>query len=689
MKPESSRTGRDPAQLIEALRAEQERLRRSEVRARLMADIGRVLGASLDHEQTLHSAVQQIVPAFADWCAIDVFELKGTGIRRIALPHDDPPHEAFVAELKRAAHDEQHALISSPGVGSGVVVPITAHHKTLGAITFISSNPARQYDEPDLQFAIAFGECTGVAIENARLHAAAVESAKRLHETVDRIGDAFYAFDRDWRLTYANKAADRLLNQLLGMGTRALAGKNLWSTVPQVIGTPLEHALRESMEHQRRTHVEHFFVAGHAWIETFVYPSSDGVSVFARDVSERRRTQSAVAVLAEVGARVAAATDYATTLREVVRAVVPSFADYCIIDLALDGFERSAFAHRTPAGDAILQKILAFPPGPDDRLSEPYRTREPLLIAEVRPADLDSIAQTPEHRAALEELEPCSLIAAPLIARARTLGVMVLGRTSASKQLYATADLDLAAELGRRAGTAVDKARLQSDLERAVRARDEMLAVVAHDLRNPIATIAMSASLIQDPTVSEANRKRQVGIIRRGTERANRLIADLLDAAQIEAGKLALLRHSVDTPALMREVCELFEKLATERHLAFECHTDEQVPPILADHDRVIQVFSNLLGNAIKFVADGGRIRVTANARPGEVAFAVSDTGRGIPAQALSHVFDRFWQAKRGGGGAGLGLTIAKGIVEAHGGRISVDSTPGVGTTFTFTLPRA
>lgn len=712
------------ARLIEVLRTDQERLRRGELRARLMADIGRVLGASLDHEETLHNAVRQIVPVFADWCTIDILEPKGTGIRRIALSHDDPAQESFAAELERRyapttgqdlavtevirtgepklwreippdllarnARDEQHARIVAPlGLESGILVPIIAHHKTFGAITIISSNPAKRYDEADLQFAMAFGECAGVAIENARLHAAAIESARRLHETVDRIGDAFYAFDRDWRLTYANPAADRMLKQFLGTGARDLTGKNLWHTVPQVIGTPMDHALRESMERQRPTHVEQFWVTGHAWIETFVYPSSDGVSVFARDVSERRRSQSAVAVLADVGARIAAATDYADTLQEVVRAVVPSFADYCVIDLAVDGFERSAYAHRTPAGEAILQKLLDFPPRPEDRLGEPYRTGTPLLISEVRPADLDSIAQAPEHRAATEELGPRSLIVAPLIARARTLGVMILARTSASNQPYSTADLDLAVELGRRAGNAVEKARLQSDLERAVRARDDMLAVVAHDLRNPIATIAMSASLMQELKLSDADRDKQVGIIRRGTERANRLIADLLDVAQIEAGTLALVRHSVDTDALMREVCELFEKLAAERHLVFECRLGEHLPPVLADHDRVIQVFSNLLGNAIKFVPDGGRVRVTPEVHPGDVSFAVTDTGRGIPANALSHVFDRYWQAKRGRGGAGLGLAIAKGIVEAHGGRISVDSTPGVGTTFVFTLPRA
>jgi GAF domain-containing protein len=216
-------------------------------------------------------------------------------------------------------------------------------------------------------------------------------------------------------------------------------------------------------------------------------------------VTERRRSQAAEAILAEVGARVAAATDYSTTLQEMAQAVVPSFADYCVIDLANEGFERAAFAHRTAAGRAILEKTLPFPLRPESHLGEAFRTGQPLLIEEIHAADLDAFAQSPEHRDALGALAPRSLIVAPLVARAHALGLMAFARTDASRQLYSSSDLELAADLGRRAGSAVERARLQRDLERAVRARDDTLAVVAHDLRNPIATIAFCRS---SPTCS-------------------------------------------------------------------------------------------------------------------------------------------------------------------------------------------
>jgi signal transduction histidine kinase/PAS domain-containing protein len=709
------------ADMIEKLRAEHDRLRRSEERARLVGEIGRVLGASLDFEETLKAAAQLLVPTFADWCTIDLLEPRGTGIRRIALTHGDSAKIAYAEELqrryapstrhetnarqvietgeprlwkeissediRRSAHDARHAeLLKALGLESAIVVPIIVHQKTLGAISLMSANPDRRYDEADLHFAVGFGERAGGAIENARLHTAALDSTNRLQETLDRIVDAFFAFDRDWRLAYANPEAGRLLEQLFKPETRSLVGKSLWTAVPEIIGTPFERVLREAMEEQRATHTEDFFAPGAAWVEVFVYPSSSGVSVFARDVTERRRTQSAVAILAEVGSRVAAATNYTTTVEEIVRAVVPSFADYAIIELATDGFEPAAFEHRDATGRAILARALASPVPLRSPFTEPQRTGKPLLI-EVAQAGDDS-SRSESDGSPFKELGARSIIVAPLIARASVVGVMILARTSASKQVYSPADLDLAAELGRRAGSAVEKARLQRDLERAVRGRDEVLAVVAHDLRDPISTIAMSASLMDESYLTEADREKQTAIIRRGTERANRLIADLLDFAQIDAGTLTLQPAPLDIGALLREICELFERMAKERNLALDCGTTDDLPTIVADHDRVIQIFSNLLGNAIKFSGDAGRISVRAETRPNDVRFAVSDTGRGIPREELPHVFDRFWHSNQSGG-AGLGLAIVKGIVEAHGGRISVDSTPGAGTTFVFTIPRS
>jgi signal transduction histidine kinase len=168
----------------------------------------------------------------------------------------------------------------------------------------------------------------------------------------------------------------------------------------------------------------------------------------------------------------------------------------------------------------------------------------------------------------------------------------------------------------------------------------------------------------------------------------NRLIEDLLDVARMEAGTLSLSPTPQPTESLLREAVEAAQPLAGEVHLLLE--EPGALPPVLADRDRLLQVFSNLLGNALKFTPRGGQVRVGARAQDEHVRFYVRDTGPGLNEDALAHIFDRFWQLDRKDRrGAGLGLSIVKGLVEAHGGRLRVESEPGHGSTFSFTVPVA
>ena len=231
--------------------------------------------------------------------------------------------------------------------------------------------------------------------------------------------------------------------------------------------------------------------------------------------------------------------------------------------------------------------------------------------------------------------------------------------------------------------------------ERASQLRDEVMAVVAHDLRNPVNTIVLSAGALLELPLDEGQRRHRLGVIQRTAGRMDGLIRDLLDASRIEAGTFAVRHARVHVRALLDETLELFEAQAHERGVALRCEVGTDVPPVLGDRDRLVQVFSNLLGNALKFTPAGGEVRISARPVPGAsprgaVELAVADTGSGIPPDHLAHVFDRFWQADRQGrAGAGLGLAIVKGIVEAHGGDIRVASVVGAGTTFAFTLPEA
>jgi PAS domain S-box-containing protein len=226
--------------------------------------------------------------------------------------------------------------------------------------------------------------------------------------------------------------------------------------------------------------------------------------------------------------------------------------------------------------------------------------------------------------------------------------------------------------------------------EAASRTRDELIAVVSHDLRNPLGTIVTSAQLLQRLDIDNARLARQLEAILRSARTMERLISDLLDLASIDAHSLPVALAPCEAGAILQEAAQLFGPLVEAKGLRFVY--DSAGAPLTAqcDRDRILQVLSNLVGNAIKFT-ERGSISLGARALDGGgVLISVADTGAGIAAEHLPHIFDRYFQVGSGGRqGVGLGLSIAKGIIEAHGGRVWAESAPGAGTTIFFTLPRA
>ena len=230
--------------------------------------------------------------------------------------------------------------------------------------------------------------------------------------------------------------------------------------------------------------------------------------------------------------------------------------------------------------------------------------------------------------------------------------------------------------------------RLYDDAQRVIDAREEILRIVAHDLRNPLNTISMATSALLDVPGADAGQKGPLRIIKRSGERMNRLIQDLLSVTTIEAGRLSIAPRKLHVNELLHEAQEALEPIAREKALTFSVDAAADLPPVRADSGRILQVFSNLVGNAVKFTPAGGSITLSARRAGGKVECSVTDTGPGIPPAQIPRLFGKFWQAKRGDGrGVGLGLAIAKGIVEAHGGTINVESELGHGTVFSFSVP--
>lgn len=238
-----------------------------------------------------------------------------------------------------------------------------------------------------------------------------------------------------------------------------------------------------------------------------------------------------------------------------------------------------------------------------------------------------------------------------------------------------------------------ERARVEAELHHTVRMRDEVLAIVSHDLRNPVHTIQLSAQFLLDQLPSDDGPvpvRRQLDIVRRTAGQMDRMIGDLLDAASIAAGHLSMEPRAVQASEVLRGACEMLRPIVEEKEIRFACNDAGGGALLRADPDRVLQVLGNLAGNAVKFTPAGGCITLGLRVEDGFAVFSVADTGQGISPEQLPHVFEQFWQARRAGRqGTGLGLTIAHGIVDAHGGRVGVESTVGEGSTFWFTLPLA
>jgi signal transduction histidine kinase len=283
---------------------------------------------------------------------------------------------------------------------------------------------------------------------------------------------------------------------------------------------------------------------------------------------------------------------------------------------------------------------------------------------------------------------------------------LLLGRTEVSGVLYVRgarglreADLAFLSAAADHLSLARDRrfawereVRLRERAEALDRAQKDLVAVVSHDLRNPLGAVLIGVSTLQRwPQLDAARVRENLDSIHRAAERASRLVHDLLDVARIDAGHLQLELSPFELGALAREAVELMKPLLAEADLTCEPQVAEGMTKVVADRERILQVLSNLIGNARKFGRPGSVVSIAVWEEQGEARCCVADEGPGISDEDLPHIFDRYFQGPHGptAHGVGLGLSIARGIVEAHGGRIWADSAPGRGTRFFFSVPLA
>ena len=415
----------------------------------------------------------------------------------------------------------------------------------------------------------------------------------------------------------------------------------------------------------------------------------------ARRLQEERlaERERELAILAEASDVVARSLDYEVALRELAQLIVTHLADYCITYSREpdDTIRRVGLVHRIPERQALVESLVrAGPPA----LTDPYgpgaviRDGESLLAEDISHGMLTMGAQNGEHLEVLLELAPRSSIVVPMHVRGRTIGAITFAYTAHSGRHYTTRDVGVAEELARRAGLLLDNARLYREARDAIRARDEMLGVITHDLRNPVHAIRSAAAILARKKQSAEKTAHAIHVIDRCAVQMERLIAGLLEVTRADGGGLRLSFECVPAASLVAEACDTFDDVAGERAVRIERDVPDGLPALRGDRGRLLQVLSNLLANAVKFSRDGGKVRVAARNGAAGVRIEVVDDGPGFPKDQLAHVFERFWQREHlDDRGIGLGLAIAKAIVQAHDGAIGADSDEGCGATFWFEIP--
>jgi len=667
------------------------------------------------------------------------------------------------------------------------------------------------------------GEMLGVVLvfrdvsEERQAQRALEDQRKWLETTLESITDAFCGLDREWRFTYVNRQAE----VLLGRDRNSLIGKNHWAEYPETVGTELEHAYRRAVADHVTVGLEFYFAPHDRWYETNAYPSPDGLAVYFRDVSERKRSElslrdserhfrqladampqivwtadvvgridylngrwtdfigkpgtvgnegwsellhpdeaavaaarwaastrsgepfemqlrlrdlrhnlyrwhlirtvairddrgnvsrwfgtatdiheqklaeSSLRYLAGVSAELAEVVDFEATLQKVAQLSVPFFADWSSVDLAEPGgLRKLVVAHQDQAKVALAEELIRdYPPEPDSDTGAfaVLRTGKPVLISGITDAMIATAARDARHLRLLRSLDLKAYICVPVVVSGDIIGLLTFA-TAESGRMYTEADLGLAMDLAHRVAIAIDNSKLYQALREADRRKDEFLATLAHELRNPLAPIRNALEILRLPRVGTDTAERARAMLERQVQHVVRLVDDLLDVSRVMGGKIELRREPLELAAAIGRAIETVQPLIdAQQH---ELHVSLPSASMLVDADavRLTQVISNLLTNAAKYTDPRGQIWLSAERDEDAAVVRVRDNGIGLEPGMATRIFDLFVQADhattRSQGGLGIGLTLAKNLVEMHNGSIEARSAgTGKGAEFVVRLP--
>lgn len=605
------------------------------------------------------------------------------------------------------------------GVRSGFAFPITFDSRVVGAMEFFS----REAMEPDPPLAVVMrvlGAQIGDYIERRRTVEALHESEERYRVVSQTAPDAIITIDAQSRILFCNPA----VKKIFGYGPEEMQGQSLSMIVPERLREAHQRGLARYMATGEKripwsgVELRALHRDGHEFpIEvSFGEWSGGGLRIFTgfmRDVTEREHAAGELrdslqleqqarseleATYAQLERRAAeeeafrhlasalsGAIETAEVLQEIVsRASQVTRADGVYVEQIISISRRVRVVAASGTGAPVVGIEVDFP---GSMTAEIIAGRKPVILADMKSFGR---AMAPYL---VDSCSDCEVLVTPLVADEQPLGALVLLNSRESGRTFGDADVIRVRTLGDLASLALRRVRMIEEerdakqrAEAAVRVRDETLGIVSHDLRNPLTKISLSAELLE--MADETERPDLIQTIRSASRQAQRLIQDLLDVARVEAGRFSVKKQWIKPSDLVDEACKSNAPLAAQHSLKITCSIPDELPKVCADHDRLLQVFNNLIGNAIKFSPGGSEIHVSAKTAGRHVTFEVMDEGPGIPESDLPNLFRSYWQAKKTAHmGAGLGLAIVRGIVEAHGGRVSAANARDGGAVFTFTIP--
>ena len=583
---------------------------------------------------------------------------------------------------------------------SALGFPVLLRGQVLGVVEFFS----REVREPDadlLEVGTTIGAQIGQFIERKRVEEALRESENRFARFMQYLPGLAWIKDREGRYVFANEAAAKAFqtspaelvgrtdDELFDPATAAQFKRNDRQALDS--GTGIQ--VVENLEHPDRN-------LHYSLVTKFPIPGQDATPVLvggmAIDITDHKRAEQALRFLADASESLAEVVDYKTTLEKIVSLAIPQFADWCVIDMIeADGsLRRMAVADANPANvERIFDLDRRFPTGP----RTPYgryrvlRTGMSEMMAEIPDTVLVKLAQNDEHLRVLRSLRMSSYIGVPLRLRDRTVGVLSLVMSESGRR-YRPEDLALAEELARRAAIAIENARLYAELKEADRLKDEFLAMLAHELRNPLAPIRNALYILKQPQLDPASAAQARETAERQVQHMAVLLDDLLDVSRVSRGRIVLNEEPVDIVALAKRTVEAVRPFVERREHRMTVSFPARPLRVLGDPHRLEQILTNLLNNAAKYTDPGGTIWLTVHHENQHALLRVRDTGIGIAPEMLPRVFDLFVQAERrlerAQGGVGIGLTLVRKLAELHGGTVEAHSAGlACGSEFVVRLP--